>query len=91
MTNDTDTIARQMSADTAKLIVELVGKCEAAYVEADELTAAVRDLREQRAVLLQQLHEAGRADRRQKERIAALCDENRRLRAEIASWLRAAA
>ncbi len=89
--NDPDVIARTISADIATLIVELVGKCEAAYAESDELSATVRDLREQRAILMQRVHELEKETKRQHQRIATLCDENRALRAQAAAWMKAAA
>lgn len=82
---------RCMTPEIARLIVDLTQRLEDAYAESDEAKADAARVREQRQILLHQIHEAGKADKRQKERIAALCDENRRLRAEIASWLKAAA
>lgn len=80
-----------MSADTARLIVELVTKCEAAYAETDEHLSTIRDLREQRSILLAQLHDAGERITRQYRRVATLNDEVRELRGRLAPRLDRAA
>lgn len=80
-----------MDRDTASLIVELVQKCEAAFVEVDEHLDTIGAMREQRAILLQQNGEYQKRIARQDARIAALCEENRALRQQVAEWLKAAA
>lgn len=80
-----------MTRDLADLILDLTTRVQAALDEADEAKADAAAVREQRNMLLQQLHEADRECKRQRERIAGLCDENRRLRTEREAWLKAAA
>lgn len=92
--NDNETLtqgSRVVSADTAALIIGLVEKVEAAHVESDELAATVSVLREQRAILMQRVHEFEKQTKQQRQRIATLCDENRALRAQVAEWIKAAA
>jgi len=80
-----------MSREISALLLELTQRVQAAFDEADAATAEVVGLREQRHILLQQLHDRTRETTRQRARIALLCDENRRLRAERDSWLQVAA
>lgn len=90
--NDSHTVPQNtMSLDLAKLIVEQVQNLQAAYFELDEATDAAALLREQRSVLMQRVNELEKRVRRQDERIAALADDNRALRAVIAEWQKAAA
>ncbi len=80
-----------MTPEIARLIVELTQQLDAAYGEIDEAKADAADVREQRAIVLQQLHEANKTIKRQAERIATLCDENRALRQQAAEWMKVAA
>lgn len=80
-----------MSRDIAKLIVELMNTLRVAHDDLDAADVDRRELREQRTVLLQQLHEADREIKRQRERIAVLADANRALLAERREWTRVAA
>ncbi len=80
-----------MSPDIASLIVDFTHRLEAAYLEADELTAVVKGLREQRSILLQQRHEDQKRITQQQARIIALVDDNRALRAQVAAWHQVAA
>lgn len=96
--SDTKTVAHQttpsapaISSDLAALLVELTQRAEAAFADADELRLEITALREQRAILFQQLHEAHAQIKRQQARIITLIDDQRALRAQVAEWQKAAA
>ena len=82
---------RVMTPEIAALIVDLTSRLDDAYRELDEANAEAADVREQRAILLQQRHEDIKAITRQRDRIAVLSAENRSLREQADAWARVAA
>lgn len=90
-TSEITTAGACMTRSIADLVVDLAHRLEAAYVEADEAKADAKAVREQRGILLERVHELEKLTKRQGERIAALCDENRALRATVTEWQKVAA
>jgi chromosome segregation ATPase len=80
-----------MSPELSRLIIELTTRIQAAYDDADEAKADAAAVREQRQILLRQLHEADKRNRELQRRLYDLVESHRAMRARLANFEKVAA